>query len=157
MSRLETLIARLQGMLPDDARCVDETRKAGVAFAARVPSEKLRDAAQACSAEGFYLESMTGLDFKDTNEVVYHFNCYDPASRIALRVLCPHGEGLPSVSDIFLSALWQEREVHEFFNIKFSGHPDLKRLLLPEDADYYPLRKDFTVVHAYRNREEIYG
>jgi NADH-quinone oxidoreductase subunit C len=157
MSKIERLLAKLRGILPEDAGCADESSKTGVVFAARVLPEKLRDAAKSCNTEGFFLESMTGFDFKDTGEVVYHFNCYDPKSRIALRTLCPHGEGLPSVSDIFASALWQEREVHEFFGITFSGHPDLKRLLLPEDADYYPLKKEFTVVHAYRNREEIYG
>ncbi len=52
------------------------------------------------------------------------------------------------MSDIFPSALWLEREVHDFFGIAFGNHPDLRPLLLPEDADYHPLRKTFGKVYA---------
>jgi NADH-quinone oxidoreductase subunit C len=51
---------------------------------------------------------------------------------------------IPTISPVFPGANWHERETHDFFGIRFSGHPDLTPLLLPEDADYHPLRKDFT-------------
>ncbi|MGB6930801.1 MAG: NADH-quinone oxidoreductase subunit C, partial [Syntrophobacteria bacterium] len=58
---------------------------------------------------------------------------------------------------IYDAALWYEREVFELFGIRFDNHPDLRRLLLPEDADFYPLLKDYGKVHAFRSTEEIYG
>ena len=128
-----------------------------MALSAQLPLAGLRDVADACEATGFYLESITGLDFRDTAELVYHLNCYEPRSRLALRVLCGHEEPVPTLSDIFSSALWQEREVHEFFGVPFKDHPDPRPLLLPEDADYHPLQKTFGKVYAYRERKEVYG
>jgi len=137
---------------------MDEGYQAGVVFAALTPSDKLRDAAVALKKLGFFVETMTGFEYTDTQEVVYHFNCFlEPKSRLALRVLCGEGMGVPSLADLFAGAIWLEREVHEFFGIAFDGAPDLRRLLLPEDADYYPLKKTFGTVQAFRKRDEIYG
>ena len=81
---------------------------------------------------------------EDEMEVVYDFNHYSELCRVALRVRVPRDKpGLPSISAIYPGADWHERETHEFFGIVFEGHPDLKPLLLPEDADFHPLRKDF--------------
>ena len=157
MAKKDEILQKLRSMLPEDATCVDEEYRAGIGFAAKVDLAKLRDAASACKEAGFYLESITALDFKDTFELVYHFNCYEPKSRIAVRMLCGHDQVSPTLSDVFATAMWQEREVHEFFGIRFADNPDLRPLLLPEDADYHPLRKTFGMVNAYHKREEIYG
>jgi NADH-quinone oxidoreductase subunit C len=157
MTKRDDIIQKLRDVLPEGALSRDEAYRSGVALAAQVPVEKLREAAGVCEATGFYLESITGLDFLDTAELVYHLNCYEPLSRIALRVLCAYEQPPPTLSDIFPSALWLEREVHDFFGIAFGNHPDLRPLLLPEDADYHPLRKTFGKVSAYRERKEIYG
>jgi NADH-quinone oxidoreductase subunit C len=157
MTQRDDIIEKLRDLLPEGALSFDEAYRTGVALSARVPAGKLREAAGVFDAAGFYLESITGLDFLDTQELVYHVNCYEPHSRIALRVLCGFEQPPPTVSDIFHSALWLEREVHDFFGIAFGNHPDLRPLLLPEDADYHPLRKTFGKVSAYREREEIYG
>ncbi len=129
----------------------------GVVLSAEVPRDVLREVMRTFETEGYYLESLTGLDFKDTLELVYHMNRYEPSARIALRVPVPRGESVPTMSDVYRSALWLEREAWEFFGIAFTGHPDLRPLLLPEDADFHPHRKDFGRVHAHRRREEIYG
>ena len=50
---------------------------------------------------------------------------------------------IPTISHIYQGANWHERETHDFFGIIFSGHPNLEPLLLPEDADFHPLLKDF--------------
>jgi NADH-quinone oxidoreductase subunit C len=157
MAKKDEIIRKLKETLAEDAFYIDEKYRAGTAFSVQLPEKKLHEAAIACEATGLYLESITGLDFLDTAELVYHLNCYEPWSRIALRVVCGHEQTVVTVSDIFPSALWLEREVHDFFGISFTGHPDLRPLLLPEDADYHPLRKTFGKIYAYREREEIYG
>jgi len=157
MPKTDEVVQKLRAMLPEDAVCADEAYKAGVAFSVLAPLGKLRDAARLFNEAGFFLETITGLDFQDTAELVYHFNCYEPKSRVAMRVLCGHDQVAPTVSDVYASAMWLEREVHEFFGIRFADNPDLRPLLLPEDADYHPLRKTFGKVNAYRKREEIYG
>ena len=66
--------------------------------------------------------------------------------RVVVRARIPRDcPEIPTVSDIFPGANWHERETHDFFGIKFIGHPHLIPLLLPEDADFHPLLKDFSV------------
>jgi len=81
---------------------------------------------------------------KDEMEVVYDFNHYAELCRVVLKVRIPRdAPSLPTISAVYPGANWHEREVFEFFGIIFEDHPDLKPLLLPEDADFHPLRKDF--------------
>ncbi len=135
----------------------DETRKTGISWSMMVQIAQIREAAGLFDSAGFFLETITALDFEDTFELVYHFNYYEPGSRVALRVLCGRDQSPPTISDIFRGAGWLEREIHDFFGIFFSGNPDMRALLLPEDADYHPLRKDFGKTGAYHKREKIYG
>ncbi len=135
----------------------DEAGVTGALWSISVPLAGLRDAATEFKDAGFFLESITALDFEDTFELVYHFNCYEPCSRVIVRMLCGHDQLAPTICDIFRGAVWLEREVHDFFGIVFSGNSDMRPLLLPEDADYHPLRKTFGKVGAYHKREVIYG
>ena len=157
MGEREDLIRRLTDLLGEGALEEDAEYRKGVSWTVTASADSLHRVLEAFNEAGYFLESMTGLDFEDTLEVVYHLNAFEPRARVAVRVRCAHDGELPSATDIFDSALWQEREVWEFFGVRFSGHPDLRPLLLPEDADFHPLRKTFGKVHAYRKREEIYG
>ncbi len=157
MGKVNDVLQRFRGMPEGGAIVKDDAYKAGIVFSMQVPGERLREVAAILNEMECYLESMAALDFQDTFEIVYHLNCFEPRSRFALRVLCGHDEAVPTVSDIFKTAMWQEREVHEFFGIRFADNPDLRPLLLPEDTDERPLRKTFGKVNAYRRREEIYG
>ncbi len=147
----------LKEKLPQASFQTDETAKTGSKLSVTIPISGLRDAAKVMNGGGFFLETITGLDFLDTMELVYHFNRFEPGSRVALRVLCGQDQTPDSIWDIFRGAGWLEREVHEFFGIEFSGNSDLRTLLLPEDADYHPLRKSFGKPSAYIKREDIYG
>ena len=73
-----------------------------------------------------------------------------------MRVQLTRGESLPSISKVYDAALWYEREAFDLFGIRFNDHPDLRRILLPDDADFHPLLKDYGKVHAFRSTEEIY-
>lgn len=77
-------------------------------------------------------------------EVVYDFNHYEEFCRVVLRArLLRDNPEVPSISAIYPGADWHERETHDFFGIRFAGHPCLAPLLLPEDADFHPLLKDY--------------
>lgn len=79
-------------------------------------------------------------------EVVYDFSHWDTLCRVVIRARIPRDNPeIPTISEVFSGANWHERETHDFFGIKFIGHPNLEPLLLPEDADYHPLLKDFKV------------
>ena len=56
---------------------------------------------------------------------------------------------IPSIAEIWRTADWHEREAYDLFGIKFSNHPDLKRILLPEDWEGHPLRKDYKTPEYY--------
>jgi NADH-quinone oxidoreductase subunit C len=95
----------------------------------------------------FFLESITGVDWikEKQLEAVYDFSRYDfDQCRVVIRTRTPRDTpGIPTISKIYPGAGWHERETHDFFGIKFEGHPHLIPLLLPEDADFHPLLKDF--------------
>jgi NADH-quinone oxidoreductase subunit C len=64
---------------------------------------------------------------------------------VAFRTRVPREDPeVPTISSVFPGANWHERETHDFFGIRFAGHANLTPFLLPEDATYHPLRKDFT-------------
>ena len=112
-----------------------------------VPPNLLTETVQLIDQLGYFIESITGVDWikEDNIEVVYDFNRFDSESlRIVVRTRTDRqNPSVPSITDIFNGANWHERETHDFFGVDFVGHPHLIPLLLPEDADFHPLLKDF--------------
>ncbi|MCH6585541.1 MAG: NADH-quinone oxidoreductase subunit C [Thaumarchaeota archaeon] len=108
-----------------------------------------------------HVESVSGVDYPQDNEiaVVYHIGSYsDPSLARQILVLSTRAQReenpipgndatkLPTLRDVFYSVEFHEREIFEMFGVYFEGHPDNRRLLLPEDwADLPPLRKDFAI------------
>ncbi|MBB5142700.1 NADH-quinone oxidoreductase subunit C [Desulfovibrio intestinalis] len=81
---------------------------------------------------------------EDEIEVVYDFNRFESRHRVVLRVRTPRSQPqVPTILNIYPIAHWHEREAHDFFGIVFTGHSYLVPLLLPEDADFHPLLKDY--------------
>jgi NADH-quinone oxidoreductase subunit C len=128
-----------------------------------VGRENVHDVAEFIRDELNYdhVESVSGVDYPLEQEiaVVYHIGSYsDPSLArqiLALSTRAQREENpipgsdatkLPTLRDVFYSVEFHEREVFEMFGVYFEGHPDNRRLLLPEDwADLPPLRKDFTI------------
>ena len=111
-----------------------------------LPPDKIVAAAEILSGESFFIEAITGVDWIDEQqmEVVYDFNHFDELCRVVLRSRLERANPeIPTISHIYQGANWHERETHDFFGIIFTGHPNLEPLLLPEDADFHPLLKDF--------------
>jgi len=100
--------------------------------------------AQALLKEGCFLESLTAVDTsKAAFTLVYHFANFYELCRTVVHASLAKDTEAPTISHVYPGADWYEREVYDLFGIKFAGHPNLKRLLLPEDATIHPLRKEF--------------
>ncbi len=95
-----------------------------------------------------YLANLSGVDYEDKLEVVYHLFSIPDNRKIGIKTSTNRDNAtIPSVADIWKSADWQEREAFDLLGIKFSGHPNLIRILLPHDFDGHPLRKDFKMLN----------
>ncbi|MCX7985177.1 MAG: NADH-quinone oxidoreductase subunit C [Bacteroidetes bacterium] len=98
-----------------------------------------------------YLSCLSGVDYGNGMfGVVYHVNSTVLKHSIVLKVLIPRDNPhVQSVSAVWRTADWHEREAYDMFGIIFDEHPDLRRILLPDDWDGYPLRKDYQVQEFY--------
>ncbi len=101
--------------------------------------------------------------FEPHLEVVYHLSSFTHRHRLVLKLMLPRWKGdkagdlpeVPSVTSIWSTADWHEREVYDLSGIWFTGHPDLRRILLSEDWVGHPLRKDYEFpleYHGIRGR-----
>jgi NADH-quinone oxidoreductase subunit C len=127
----------------------------------------VRDAGRIAEVCGFakealgfdFLADMTSLDHYGEDPrftVVYHL--YGLGRRCHLRLRTDVSEEraeLPSVSGVWRTANWQEREVYDMMGLRFSGHPDLRRILMWEGYPYFPLRKDFPLAGKPSDMPEV--
>lgn len=97
-----------------------------------------------------YLIDIFGTDrftSEDRFEVIYNMMCLRDQIRLFVKVRCeeedPH---VPTVTDIWKAANWVERQTYDMFGVIFDNHPDLRRMYMPEDFQYYPLRKEFPLL-----------
>ena len=98
------------------------------------------------------LSNLSGVDRKaeDAIEVYYHLFSYAHRHRIALRVSTSRLDPVvPTLVDVWPIANWLERECFDLLGVRFAGHPDLRRILMPEDWVGHPLRKDFVEPDEY--------
>jgi len=95
------------------------------------------------------LSSVTAVDRYPSEprfEVVYHLHSVERKERVRLKCMLPGAAPeIESVTGVWRSANWYERETWDLFGIHFTGHPDLKRIMLPDDWEGHPLRKDYPI------------
>jgi NADH-quinone oxidoreductase subunit C len=95
------------------------------------------------------LSSVTGVDrfpAEPRFEVVYHLHSVERKERVRLKCRLPGTDAvIDSVTPVWASANWYEREVFDLFGVKFLNHPDLRRIMMPDDWEGHPLRKDYPV------------
>jgi NADH-quinone oxidoreductase subunit C len=130
---------------PPPVQIVDAKAK-GYHLNVTVSPDQVVAAAEIMRQCGFAMDTVTGVDWMAAGQMEIVYDFFHPASvlHVVVRTRVPRDKPeLPTIQGVFPGANWHERETHDFFGIKFLGHPDLSPLLLPEDADYHPLRKDF--------------
>lgn len=95
------------------------------------------------------LMDLFGVDFPEREDrftIVYQLYSMPRNRRIFLRVRVAEGESVPTLRDVYPNADWAEREVWDLLGVAFEGHPDMRRLLMPDDWEGHPLRKDYPLV-----------
>lgn len=112
-----------------------------------------------------FLENLCGVDYLGRDprfEVVYHLLSHRSHHRVCLKVGVPEQDPtLPTLTTLWPAANWQEREAFDMFGLIFSGHPGLQRILMPDDWEGYPQRKDvplgYEEIAFTFNQDEIYA
>ena len=144
----QTILERLQAQFPACIRASEEFRgdlTVTVRTADIVPVAEFLKKDPALAFD--MLIDLCGVDRfreKERFEVVYTLYSLLNKKYLRLKVLVNEDDPVvPTVTAVWSAANWHERETFDMFGLKFSGHPDLRRLYMPEEFEYYPLRKDF--------------
>ncbi|MFQ6105623.1 MAG: NADH-quinone oxidoreductase subunit C [Candidatus Hydrothermarchaeaceae archaeon] len=112
---------------------------------ATVKREALLEVCRYLKEQGFdHISSVSGVDYAERFEAVFHLWSYSKKKLLSLKVPLPKDDPtIDSVTSIWRGADWHEREAYDMFGIIFKGHPNLTRILLPEDFEGHPFRKDY--------------
>lgn len=121
----------------------------------KVAKENLLELVRDLKSQGFvHLSLITGVDRKDRIEVVYHLHNLEANEYIEVKTETLD-DRVPSLTSLYSSANWDEREQYDLMGIVFEGHPNLKRLFLPESWVGHPLRKNYDLSKVqYINMDE---
>ena len=145
--------AVLDRLLEDKREAVQETEFQHGVPVARIHPGQLLDVCRFLHDDPgcrmAHLSSLTALDRSASEnktprfDVVYHLYSVETGERITLKAGVDDGVEIASVVPVWKTANWHEREAYDMFGIRFAGHPDLRRILMPDEFDAFPLRKDF--------------
>ncbi|WP_218837849.1 NADH-quinone oxidoreductase subunit C [Candidatus Methanoperedens nitratireducens] len=112
---------------------------------ALIKKEDMLKVAAKVKEMGFnHLSVITGIDYVDRFEVIYNFFSYGKKENLVLKVILDHeAPEVESLTSLWKGADWLERETYDLVGVRFTGHPNLIRILLPEGWKGHPLRKDY--------------
>jgi NADH-quinone oxidoreductase subunit C len=138
----EEILEQLKQKFGDALR---EAEVKGVEVCLTTTSEHAREVCLLLRDFGFeYLNCLSGADWVTHLEVVYDLSSLQHPNKAHVRVkMDRENPQVRTVSDLWRAADWHERECYDMFGVRFDGHPDHRRILLPEDWVGYPLRKDY--------------
>jgi NADH-quinone oxidoreductase subunit C len=160
-----TVLQRIQAALPQAVSATNEFRGQLSVF---VPRESIVELAQFLRDDPelsyTFLENLCGVDYLGRDprfEVVYHLLSMRNRHRICLKVGLPENDPtVPTLTGLWPAANWQEREAYDLLGIVFADHPNLYRILLPDDWVGHPLRKDvplgYEEVAFTINEQQVY-
>jgi NADH-quinone oxidoreductase subunit C len=161
-----TVIERLRGAGPDAISSTSEFRGQLNVYVKRDAivevTRFLRDDPQ---LNYNFLENLCAVDYLGRDprfEIVYHLISHQNHHRVCLKVGVPeHDPSVATLTSLWPTANWQEREIYDLFGITFVGHPGMYRILMPDDWEGYPLRKDVSLGYeeiAFTfNQDQIYA
>lgn len=161
-----TVVERLRAALPDEIGETSEFRGQLNVYVKREAIVRvagwLRDDPE---LNYNFLENLCAVDYLGRDprfEVVYHLLSHKNHHRVCLKIGLPENDpSAPSLIGLWPTANWQEREAYDMFGISFSGHPGLYRILMPDDWEGYPQRKDvplgYEEIAFTFNQDEIYA
>jgi len=126
---------------------VSIVREKGLGYTLTIERENLKQVALGLSESGFDLfQFVSATDFPDSIKLIYRIYSTKIKNKVSIFIKTELPKSDPvvdSVVSIWPAANWHEREMYDLFGVKFKGHPDLRRLFMPEDWVGYPLRKDY--------------
>jgi NADH-quinone oxidoreductase subunit C len=142
------LVQRLKARFGDAIREASLDRKQAIVL---IAVEKLREISRYCRDDEKFdmLTDLTAVDWPKREkrfDVVLNLYSFAKNERLRLKAHAGETEPAPSVCEIWPAANWMERECYDMFGIVFDGHPDLKRILLPDEWQGHPLRKDYDIL-----------
>jgi len=129
---------------------------------AKITADRIRDVCVFLRDEDRFafdsLMCLSGVDYANGKlGVVYHLHSTQWNHKITLKVeVTVEQPACPSVESVWKTANWHEREAYDLFGIVFDGHPDLRRILLPDDWEGHPLRKDYQLPDYYHGMKVPY-
>ena len=144
----------IKAMLAWNGEALTDAQFAFGELSLTIAAEKIREACAVVQAAGYdFFEDMTAIDWFPNAprfQLSYHILSLKFLERVRLRVMLEEDEpSVDSITPVWTGANFFEREVFDLFGIRFAGHPDLRRIMLPEDWKGYPMRKDYPV-EGYR-------
>ncbi len=155
MSNLEInrVLAELQVQYGEDVKMIGEDAQAALLLEPNHMLDILGSLKTNESYQFNMLRNLTAVDYLEYMEIVYHLYSLPLRQAITIKTRCGIEDSeVPSVTAIWPSANFQEREIYDLLGVKFIGHPDLRRILLPEDFSGHPLRKTYNVVNTGEKR-----
>jgi len=153
----EELIEKLQNEFKEAITEIGEPKEHRIDV--HVTPEKVVDVANFMKHDlGFTIPNMcTGIDYKDKMEVVWHVGSPDTAILLVLKVETDRDNCVvDSLTPVWEGMNWHERETYDLLGVNFTNHPDLRRLLMPENWEGHPLREDYVYKRpTYRKPEDF--
>lgn len=140
---------------------VKELRKEYVTPSIEVSAEKIREILTFMKKDDRllfdHLVFITGADERENLRVIYSLFSYVHKHYVLVEALLSReNPEIDTVSDVWITAEWHERETYDLVGIKFKEHPDMRRILLPEDWEGHPLRKDYSPPEFYHGIDNRY-
>jgi NADH-quinone oxidoreductase subunit C len=142
------LVQRLKARFGEAVHEATLDRKQAIVL---VAADKLRDIARCCRDEEKFdmLVDLTAVDWPKREkrfDIILNLCSLVKNERLRLKAHVGENEPVPSTVEVWPAANWLERECYDMFGIVFKGHPDLKRILLPDEWEGHPLRKDYDIL-----------
>ena len=144
----------LKAILAWDQAALEDARFDRNELTLAIAADKIHAACATLQAAGYnFLEDMTAVDWYPTVprfQLSYHILSHAFKERIRLRVMVDEAHpAVDSITPVWAGANYYEREVFDLFGVHFNGHPDMRRIMMPDDWKGHPLRKDYPV-EGYR-------